>query len=78
MSDAEEDYELEYSEDDDSQPDVDLENQYYNSKVEYLRMRATYLLITIQVFFFQVVLRLLQYHRVKFQLLSVVNVRKIC
>lgn len=32
MSDAEEDYELEYSEDDDSQPDVDLENQYYNSK----------------------------------------------
>lgn len=33
MSDAEEDYELEYSEDDDSQPDVDLENQYYNSKV---------------------------------------------
>ncbi|XP_003741080.1 COP9 signalosome complex subunit 2 [Galendromus occidentalis] len=32
MSDNEEDYDLEYSEDDDSQPDVDLENQYYNSK----------------------------------------------
>lgn len=32
MSDGEEDYDLEYSEDDSSQPDVDLENQYYNSK----------------------------------------------
>lgn len=35
MSDNEEDYDLEYSEDDDSQPDVDLENQYYNSKVSF-------------------------------------------
>ena len=27
-----EDYDLEYSEDSNSEPDVDLENQYYNSK----------------------------------------------
>jgi hypothetical protein len=26
------DYDLEYSEDSNSEPDVDLENQYYNSK----------------------------------------------
>lgn len=32
MSIDEEDYDLEYSEDDNSEPDVDLENQYYNSK----------------------------------------------
>ena len=30
--DDEEDYDLEYSEDSNSEPDVDLENQYYNSK----------------------------------------------
>ncbi|XP_025833914.1 COP9 signalosome complex subunit 2-like [Agrilus planipennis] len=30
--DDEEDYGLEYSEDSNSEPDVDLENQYYNSK----------------------------------------------
>ena len=27
-----EDYDLEYSEESNSEPDVDLENQYYNSK----------------------------------------------
>lgn len=32
MCNDEEDYDLEYSEDDNSEPDVDLENQYYNSK----------------------------------------------
>eukprot|EP00096_Caligus_rogercresseyi_P014065 TRINITY_DN6602_c0_g1_i1.p1 TRINITY_DN6602_c0_g1~~TRINITY_DN6602_c0_g1_i1.p1 ORF type:complete len:170 (-),score=78.68 TRINITY_DN6602_c0_g1_i1:181-621(-) len=32
MCDEDEDYELEYSEDSNSEPDVDLENQYYNSK----------------------------------------------
>ncbi|KAI5710924.1 COP9 signalosome complex subunit 2 [Diaphorina citri] len=32
MCDEEEDYGLEYSEDSNSEPDVDLENQYYNSK----------------------------------------------
>ncbi|KXJ28781.1 COP9 signalosome complex subunit 2 [Exaiptasia diaphana] len=32
MCDDEEDYDLEYSEDSTSEPDVDLENQYYNSK----------------------------------------------
>nr|CAG4638382.1 EOG090X04DO [Cyclestheria hislopi] len=32
MCDDEEDYDLEYSEDSNSEPDVDLENQYYNSK----------------------------------------------
>ncbi|CAH1103289.1 unnamed protein product [Psylliodes chrysocephalus] len=32
MCDDEEDYGLEYSEDSNSEPDVDLENQYYNSK----------------------------------------------
>lgn len=32
MVDEEEDYGLEYSEDSNSEPDVDLENQYYNSK----------------------------------------------
>ena len=32
MCDDDEDYDLEYSEDDNSEPDVDLENQYYNSK----------------------------------------------
>lgn len=32
MCDDEEDYDLEYSEDSASEPDVDLENQYYNSK----------------------------------------------
>ncbi|KAG1682525.1 COP9 signalosome complex subunit 2 [Nymphon striatum] len=32
MVDDEEDYDLEYSEDSNSEPDVDLENQYYNSK----------------------------------------------
>ena len=30
--DQDEDYDLEYSEDSNSEPDVDLENQYYNSK----------------------------------------------
>ena len=40
MSDNEEDYDLEYSEDDDSQPDVDLENQYYNSKVSVYACRT--------------------------------------
>ena len=33
MCDEDEDYDLEYSEDSNSEPDVDLENQYYNSKV---------------------------------------------
>ena len=33
MFDEDEDYYLEYSEDSNSEPDVDLENQYYNSKV---------------------------------------------
>ena len=32
MMDDDEDYRLEYSEESDSEPDVDLENQYYNSK----------------------------------------------
>lgn len=32
MCEEEEDYGLEYSEDSNSEPDVDLENQYYNSK----------------------------------------------
>ena len=32
MFDEDEDYYLEYSEDSNSEPDVDLENQYYNSK----------------------------------------------
>ncbi|ERE71526.1 COP9 signalosome subunit 2 [Phyllostomus discolor] len=32
MCDDEEDYDLEYSEDSNSEPNVDLENQYYNSK----------------------------------------------
>lgn len=32
MVDEDEDYDLEYSEDSNSEPDVDLENQYYNSK----------------------------------------------
>lgn len=32
MCNDEEDYDLEYSEDSNSEPDVDLENQYYNSK----------------------------------------------
>ncbi|KAI1301436.1 COP9 signalosome complex subunit 2 [Halotydeus destructor] len=32
MMDDDEDYDLEYSEDSNSEPDVDLENQYYNSK----------------------------------------------
>ncbi|KAH9406772.1 PREDICTED: COP9 signalosome complex subunit 2-like [Rhagoletis zephyria] len=32
MCDDDEDYDLEYSEDSNSEPDVDLENQYYNSK----------------------------------------------
>ncbi|KAH8402924.1 hypothetical protein KR222_000380 [Zaprionus bogoriensis] len=32
MCDDDEDYGLEYSEDSNSEPDVDLENQYYNSK----------------------------------------------
>nr|CAB3232892.1 COP9 signalosome complex subunit 2-like [Phallusia mammillata] len=32
MCDSDVDYDLEYSEDDNSEPDVDLENQYYNSK----------------------------------------------
>lgn len=32
MFDDEEDYDLEYSEDSNSEPDVDLENQYYNAK----------------------------------------------
>jgi len=32
MADEDEDYDLEYSEDSNSEPDVDLENQYYNSK----------------------------------------------
>ncbi|ELT93811.1 hypothetical protein CAPTEDRAFT_151084 [Capitella teleta] len=32
MVDDDEDYDLEYSEDSNSEPDVDLENQYYNSK----------------------------------------------
>jgi len=32
MCDSDIDYDLEYSEDDNSEPDVDLENQYYNSK----------------------------------------------
>ena len=32
MCDEDEDYDLEYSEDSNSEPDVDLENQYYNSK----------------------------------------------
>jgi COP9 signalosome complex subunit 2 len=31
-SDMSEDYDLEYSEADDSEPDIDLENQYYNAK----------------------------------------------
>ena len=30
--DGDEEYDLEYSEDSNSEPDVDLENQYYNSK----------------------------------------------
>lgn len=30
--DEDEEYDLEYSEDSNSEPDVDLENQYYNSK----------------------------------------------
>ena len=29
---GDEEYDLEYSEDSNSEPDVDLENQYYNSK----------------------------------------------
>lgn len=33
MNDDDEDYDLEYSEDSNSEPDVDLENQYYSSKV---------------------------------------------
>jgi len=32
VEDGDEDYDLEYSEDSNSEPDVDLENQYYNSK----------------------------------------------
>jgi COP9 signalosome complex subunit 2 len=32
MCNEDEDYDLEYSEDSNSEPDVDLENQYYNSK----------------------------------------------
>jgi len=32
LADEDEDYDLEYSEDSTSEPDVDLENQYYNSK----------------------------------------------
>ena len=36
MCDEDEDYDLEYSEDSNSEPDVDVENQYYNSKVCYL------------------------------------------
>ena len=32
MCDEDEDYDLEYSEESNSEPDVDLENQYYNSK----------------------------------------------
>lgn len=32
MVDDDEDYDLEYDEDSTSEPDVDLENQYYNSK----------------------------------------------
>ena len=36
MCDEDEDYDLEYSEDSNSEPDVDLENQYYNSKVRWL------------------------------------------
>ena len=36
MCDEDEDYDLEYSEDSNSEPDVDLENQYYNSKVRCL------------------------------------------
>ena len=32
MCDEDEDYNLDYSEDSNSEPDVDLENQYYNSK----------------------------------------------
>eukprot|EP00002_Diphylleia_rotans_P034631 TRINITY_DN7467_c0_g1_i2.p1 TRINITY_DN7467_c0_g1~~TRINITY_DN7467_c0_g1_i2.p1 ORF type:complete len:348 (-),score=88.96 TRINITY_DN7467_c0_g1_i2:139-1182(-) len=32
MSDGEDDYGFEYSEEDDDQPDVDIENQYYNAK----------------------------------------------
>ena len=35
MCDEDEDYDLEYSEDSNSEPDVDLENQYYNSKVRW-------------------------------------------
>ena len=31
-ADDDEDYDLEYDEDSNSEPDVDLENQYYNSK----------------------------------------------
>ena len=38
MCDEDEDYDLEYSEDSNSEPDVDLENQYYNSKVWSLGM----------------------------------------
>jgi len=34
MCDDDEDYDLEYSEDSNSEPDVDLENQYYNSKAQ--------------------------------------------
>ena len=37
MCDDEEEYDLEYSEDSNSEPDVDLENQYYNSKVSVLK-----------------------------------------
>ena len=37
MCDEDEDYDLEYSEDSNSEPDVDLENQYYNSKVREKR-----------------------------------------
>ena len=32
VGDEDEDYDLEYSEDSNSEPDVDLENAYYNSK----------------------------------------------
>ena len=40
-----EDYDLEYSEDSNSEPDVDLENQYYNSKalkVRFLQIMCMY------------------------------------
>ena len=49
MCDEDEDYDLEYSEDSNSEPDVDLENQYYNSKVRIWTVPMNVILVYVYI-----------------------------